>query len=59
MPVIAIGTNFNYKYLQFLLELGDQQEVQMTAISTLCRGNEVFKELRPLFFEIFEFFALH
>ena len=31
----------------------------MTAIITLYRANEVCKELRPLFFEIFEFFALH
>ena len=30
----------------------------MTAIITLYRANEVCKELRPLFFEIFEFFAI-
>ena len=30
----------------------------MTAIITLCQANEVLKELRPLLFEIFEFFAI-
>ena len=30
----------------------------MTAIISLYRANEVFEELRPLFFEIFEFFAI-
>ena len=30
----------------------------MTAIITLCQANEVLKELRPLLFEIFEYFAI-
>ena len=30
----------------------------MTAIITLCQANEVFRVLRALVFEIFEFFAI-
>ena len=30
----------------------------MTAMITLCQANEVFKVLRALLFEIFEFFAI-
>ena len=59
MTVIAIDANFNSEYLQFLLELGAREGVQNDRNHHIYQANEVKKELRPLLFEIFEFFDLH